>query len=239
MSQDPKPPLFLDDPKLQAELEALDRGLTDPALPDDRALPRPPEPRPARVAPVSPAPAESPATPSGIFPESTLAPEAGSPSGSRPAKGGARAGMPQWADAPTPAATGDSRPLLSLFPPAFGQRERARPSGASGRAEQPVEGRGPTAGAPPPRIVRSRLALRADAAERPPTREEPMSASASYDESVAAAVADLEELVPEPSAARRTLGKVERAMILFALMLMGAAAAAWVYWTQVSQLLGR
>jgi hypothetical protein len=81
--------------------------------------------------------------------------------------------------------------------------------------------------------------LDADAAELRPTREQPTSASASYDESVAAAVADLEEPVPQRSDEPRSLGKVERVIILFVLMLMGAAAAAWVYWTQVSRLLGR
>jgi hypothetical protein len=148
--------------------------------------------------------------------------------------------MPDWAEGATPAAAGGSRPLLSLFPPAFGQRERVHPSARSGRAEQPVEGRSPVAaGAPPPRIVRSRLALEADAAELRPTREQATSSKASYDESVAAAVADLEEPVPERSDDPQSLGKVERAIILFVLMLLGAAAAAWVYWTQVSQLLGR
>jgi hypothetical protein len=71
-----------------------------------------------------------------------------------------------------------------------------------------------------------------------PTREPPVSASASYDESVAAAVADL-ELVPEGSDEGPSLGIVGRAIILLALMLAGAAAAAWVFWAQVSQLLSR
>ena len=234
MSQDQKPPPFLDDPSFQAELAALDRGLTGPVPPDDQTVPPPTEPKSARAAPVNPV--ESP-TPGAIFPESTLAPQAQSPTVSRLARGETRAGMPEWADAATPA-SGGPRPLLTLFPPPFGQRERAH-SGGSGRTERQVEERGPvTAGAPPPRIVRSRLALDADAAELARTRDQPKSASASYDESVAAAVADLER-VPERSDEGRIVGIVGRAIILLALMLAGAAAAAWVYWAQVSQLLSR
>jgi hypothetical protein len=146
--------------------------------------------------------------------------------------------MPEWTDAATPAASGP-RPLLTLFPPPFGQRERVHHSAGSGHTEREVEERGPvTAGAPPPRIVRSRLALEVDAVEQARTRVQPKSASASYDESVAAAVADLEQL-PERSDEGRVVGIVGRAIILLALMLAGAAAAAWVYWAQVSQLLSR
>ena len=231
MSHEQKPPPFLDDPRFQAELAALDRGLTGPVPPDDQTF----EPKSARAAPVNPVPVESPATPGTIFPESTLAPEAQSPPASRLARGEA---LPEWTDAATPAASGP-RPLLTLFPPPFGQRERAHHSAGSGRTEQEVEERGPvTAGAPPPRIVRSRLALEADAVEQARTRVQPKSASASYDESVAAAVADLEQ-VPERSDEGRVVGIVGRAIILLALMLAGAAAAAWVYWAQVSQLLSR
>jgi hypothetical protein len=146
--------------------------------------------------------------------------------------------MPEWTDATTPAASGP-RPLLTLFPPPFGQRERTHHSAGSGRTEREVAERGPvTAGAPPPRIVRSRLALEADAVEQARTRVQPKSASASYDESVAAAVADLEQ-VAERSDEGRVVGIVGRAIILLALMLAGAAAAAWVYWAKVSQLLSR
>jgi len=233
LSQEQKPPLFLDDPGFQAELAALDRGLTSPVLSDDQTVPPPPaEPKSAHAAPVNSVPVESPATPAAIFPESTLTPEAQSPPASRFARREARAGMPEWADAATPAADG-SRPLLTLFPPPFGQRDRARQSAGSGRTEH-VDDRGPvTAGAPPPRIVRSRLALEADAAELARTRDQPMSASVKYAESVAAAVAEL-EAVERPDG-----GRVVSLITLLALMLAGAAAAAWVYWAQVSQLLSR
>jgi hypothetical protein len=86
--------------------------------------------------------------------------------------------------------------------------------------------------------VRSRLALEADAAETARTHDRPTPASGSYDESVAAAVADL-ELMPERSDEGPVVGIIGRAIILLALMLAGAAAAAWVYWAQVSQLLSR
>jgi hypothetical protein len=55
---------------------------------------------------------------------------------------------------------------------------------------------------------------------------------------VAAAVADLER-VPEQSDERSIAGIVGRAFILLLLMLAGAAAAAWVFRAQVSQLLNR
>jgi hypothetical protein len=207
LSQEQKPPPFLDDPRFQAELAALDRGLTGPVPPNDKTTPPLSEPKSARGAPIKPVPVESPAS-GAIFPESTLAPEA-------------------------------PRPLLTLFPPPLGQRERVHHSAGSGRAERRVEERGPvTAGAPPPRIVRSRLALEADAAELARTRDQPASAIASYEESVAAAVADL-ELVPERSDEGGIVGIIGRAIILLALMLAGAAAAAWVFWAQVSQLLSR
>jgi hypothetical protein len=82
------------------------------------------------------------------------------------------------------------------------------------------------------------LAPQAEAPELPPTREQPSPASVSYDESVAAAVADL-ELDPQQSDERWIVGMVGRAIILLALMLAGAAAAAWVFRAQVSQLLNR
>jgi hypothetical protein len=146
--------------------------------------------------------------------------------------------MPGWADAATPE-SGEPRPLLTLFPPPLGQRQRVDHSAGSGRTERQVEDAGPvTAGTPPPRIVRSRLALEADAAELARTRDQPTPASASYDESVAAAVADL-ELTPERSDEGQIVGLVGRAIILLALMLAGAAAAAWVFRAQVSQLLSR
>ena len=237
MSQDQKPPSFLDDPGFQAELAALDRGLRGPGPPDDKTAPPPSEQQSARAAPGDPIPVESPATPAAIFPESTLARDAQSPPASRFARGEARAGMPGWADAATPEVAGP-RPLLTLFPPPLGQRERVHHPAGSGRSEQQIEERGPvTAGTPPPRIVRSRLALEADAAELARTRDQPTPPSA-YEESVAAAVADL-ELMPERSDEGRVVGIVGRAIILLALMLAGAAAAAWVYWAQVSQLLSR
>ena len=238
MSQEQKPPPLLDDPSFQAELAALDRGLTGPAPPDHKTAPPPSEPKSARAAPVNPVPVESPASPAAIFPEATLAPEAQSRTASRFAGGEGRAGMPGWANDATPEA-GGPRPLLTLFPPPLGQRERVHHSAASTRTERQVDERGPvTAEAPSPRIVRSRLALEADAAELARTRNQPKPASASYDESVAAAVADL-ELVPEQSDERWVVGIVGRAIILLALMLAGAAAAAWVFRAQVSQLLSR
>jgi len=71
-----------------------------------------------------------------------------------------------------------------------------------------------------------------------------MSDSVSYDESVAAAVADL-ELQPESLDDRsdgsigRPISLFGRVILLLALMLAGAAAAAWVFRAQVSQLLNR
>jgi hypothetical protein len=160
-----------------------------------------------------------------IFPESTLAPE-GAPR-SRFA-GAARTATPQWHDTTTPA-NAAPRPLLDLFPPPFGHD----------RAQGPA-----TVGAPPPLIVRNRLSLKPDGAGQPPTDEQPMSDSVSYDESVAAAVADL-ELQPESSDDRsdqsigRPISLFGRVVLLLALMLAGAAAAAWVFRAQVSQLLNR
>jgi hypothetical protein len=164
-----------------------------------------------------------------IFPESTLAPE-GQPPPSRFTRGAARSATPAWHDTTTPLGAADAaapRPLLDLFPPPFGHD----------RAQGPA-----TAGAPPPRIVRNRLSLKPEAAGQPPIDEQPMSDSVSYDESVAAAVADLERQ-PE-SSDERSVGDstspivlVGRVILLLALMLAGAAAAAWVFRAQVSQLL--
>ena len=239
MSQDQKPPRFLDDPGFQAEIAALDRGLSSPVPPADGTPSSLPGPKSPRVAPGNPAPVESPSTPTPIFPDSTLAPEGDSPPASRLARGAAPAGIPKWADAAATPAAGGERPLLDLFPPPFGQRERAHPSASSGRPERPVEREGPAiVGAPPPQIVRSRLALEADASELPPTREQPVSASVSYDESVAAVVANL-ELEPQPSDDRSIVRIVGWAIVLLVLMLVGAAAAALVFQAQVLQLLSR
>ncbi|MDO8793110.1 MAG: AAA family ATPase [Vicinamibacterales bacterium] len=149
MSQNQKPPSFLDDPSCQAKFSELDRGLGDPDPMDDAALP---PPKSARVVPANRVQAESPAPPASIFPESALAPGPASPPLSRFARAAARAAAQESADAATPASD-DPRPLLDLFPPPPG-RDRAR---------------GPAiAGAPPPRIVRSRFALQADSAPPPP-----------------------------------------------------------------------
>ena len=164
-----------------------------------------------------------------IFPESTLAPEGAPPS--RLGRGAARTATPEWHDTTTPfgPANAGPRPLLDLFPPPFGHDRAPGPA---------------TVGAPPPRIVRNRLSLKPDAAGQPPTDEQPMSDSVSYDESVAAAVADL-ELQPESLDDRsdgsigRPISLFGRVILLLALMLAGAAAAAWVFRAQVSQLLNR
>ena len=150
MSQNQKPPSFLDDPSFRAKFSELDRGLGDPDPMDDAALP---PPKSARVVPANRVPAESPAAPpASIFPESALAPGPASPPLSRFARAAARALASEPVDAATPASDGP-RPLLDLFPPPPG-RDRAR---------------GPAiAGAPPPRIVRSRFALQADSAPPPP-----------------------------------------------------------------------
>jgi hypothetical protein len=227
LSQNPKSPSsFLDDPSFQAGLKALDRGLTGPVPADDLAPPAPSppgapaEPKSATARPIRTL-AQPPAISGAIFPESTLAPEGASPPSSRFARGAARIAQPEWHDT-TKHAT-EPRPLLTLFPPPFGYD----------RAQGPA-----TVGAPPPQIVRSRLAVPADAAELPPPSEQPISGSASYVRSVAAAVADLER-VPEQSGERSIAGFVGRAFILLLLMLAGAAAAAWVFRAQVSQLLNR
>ena len=165
--------------------------------------------------------------PQPIFPESTLAPE-GAPAPSRFARGAARPATPEWHDTTTPGTAGP-RPLLNLFPPPFGHD----------RAQGPA-----TVGAPPPRIVRNRPPLKPDAAGRPPTDDQPTSDSVSYDESVAAAVAEI-EFEHEPSDDRsdesieRPISLFGRVILLLALMLAGAAAAAWVFRAQVSQLLNR
>jgi type II secretory pathway predicted ATPase ExeA len=138
LSQDPKPPSFLDDPVLQAELSALDRGLSEP---DPKDL-------------------ESEATPAPAFPGPVRAPGPAAPSLSRFAQDPVRAATPAWPAAATPASD-SPRPLLELFPPPIG-RERARPEPqVQGRAPA-------TLGAPPPRIVRSRFALPADSPLLPP-----------------------------------------------------------------------
>ena len=170
-------------------------------------------------------PEDAPAPP--IFPESTLAPE-GQPPPSRFARGAARTATPEWHDTATPATAGP-RPLLNLFPPPYGHD----------RAQGPA-----TVGAPPPLIVRNRLPPKGDAAGQPPADEQAMSESVSYDESVAAAVADLES-EPQPPNDRsdqsigRPINVFGRVILLLALMLAGAAAAAWVFRAQVSQLLNR
>lgn len=146
-------------------MSRLDSGLGTPDPIDDAALP---PPRSERVVPASRVPAESPAPPASIFPESALvAPGPASPPLSRFARAAARAAASASPDAATPAASGP-RPLLDLFPPPSG-RDRARPSESSGHPERQVEGRGPAiAGAPPPRVVRSRFALQADSAPLTP-----------------------------------------------------------------------
>lgn len=63
-----------------------------------------------------------------------------------------------------------------------------------------------------------------------------MSASVIDDEVVAAAAADL-ELVPLRSGARRIARMVVMSIVFVALVLAGAAAAAWVFLAQISQLL--
>ena len=162
-----------------------------------------------------------------IFPESTLAPE-GAPPPSPFARGASRSAKPQWHDTATPGTAGP-RPLLNLFPPPFGHD----------RAQGPA-----TVGAPPPLIMRNRVPLKPDAAGQPHVDEPSMSDSvsdASYDESVAAAVADLER---EPDQAEERSGQwslslMGRVILVLGLMLAGAAAAAWVFRAQVSQLLNR
>lgn len=155
MSQNQRPPSFLDDPRFQAKFSQLDSGLGAPVPIDDATLP---PPRSERVMAASRVPAEPPAPPASIFPESALAPGPASLPLSRFARAAARAAASESPDAATPASDGP-RPLLDLFPPPPG-RDRARPSASS---ERQVERRGPAiAGAPPPRVVRSRFALQAD-----------------------------------------------------------------------------
>lgn len=149
MSQDQKPPSFLDDPSFQAKVSELERGLGGPTSTPDEALPGPSA---ARIPPVDRAPGESPALPPSIFPEATLAPGPASPPLSRFGRAAAQHTAMGSPGAAAPGSDGP-RPLLDLFPLPLGRE------GARGPAMP---------GAPPPRIVGSRLARQADFAAPTP-----------------------------------------------------------------------
>jgi type II secretory pathway predicted ATPase ExeA len=160
----------MDDPGFQKGLSDLDEGL-DVARPRSAgrrpqspvASPQSPAGSPASTTPLPEPDAGLPTDrrpPTGsIFPDSALTSgTAPSPPLSRFARAAeARARASESLDSPnalTPAPDA-RRPLLDLFPPppAY-DRGRARPS--------------TIAGAPPPRVVRSRFALQADTAPQPP-----------------------------------------------------------------------
>ena len=74
--------------------------------------------------------------------------------------------------------------------------------------------------------------------DRALTRGQQMSASVIGDELVAAAADDL-ELVPLRSGARRVARTAVKTIVLLGLTLAGAAAAAWLFRAEISQLLSR
>lgn len=145
MDQEQKPPSFLDDPDLDAQLAALDQGLRRLAAQGGEV----PPPAPSRAAfPSADAPPAGP--PRAIFPESAFT---RTPPASRFARESASAPV----DHPAPASE-TVRPLLDLFPPPPipDRQTTSWPGPASGDA-------------PPPRAVRSHFGERVELAAAPAT----------------------------------------------------------------------
>ena len=148
MDQEQKPPSFLDDPDLDAQLAALDQGLRRLATQGNEV-----PPVPSRAAfPTADAPPAGP--PRSIFPESAFT---RTPRASRFGRESGSDAAGASVDRPAPASE-SPRPLLDLFPPP------PIPDHQATSWQGPASG-----GAPPPRAVRSRFGERGEPSAAPAT----------------------------------------------------------------------